>query len=213
MLLGHRGSKFRVTQTDARTTPSTSQFTSVNIGPEFAGRWVAIFLVHEDRLSSPGNTPTLTMEGVGATRILAHTTGDGAGKAVGVALFTGQPTGESITVGFNWAVTACTIVVMSVRGYDLSAAHDSASSATSNAITADLPAFGLLLGMAATATVSDDISFVGLTERGEDNTPDQSRAWGWDFPLPLETNHQVTHSPFTSSQGENVKLIASFAAA
>lgn len=210
MLLGYRSRKGRVTQTDVRTTPHASQFTSVNFGPEFSGRWIGIFLVHEDTTADPGNG-SMTIAGVGATRIRQNSTGDGAGKAVGVSFFVAQPTGTSGTVTFNWNGEPCTIIVLSVRGFNLGAAFDDDGSATVNNLTVDIPTNGLLLGIVGHSDVSASMSFTaGLTERGEDDTTDQSRAWGWDFPLPSETGRVVSHSPFGGANGTNSKIVMSF---
>lgn len=197
-----------ITLADTKTTPNASSFSSVNFGATDTNRWIAIFLAIEDTASNPGDTPTMT----GFTRIAASSTGNGSNTANGVALFVGQPSGTSGTVSFNWSSTPCTITVLRVTGYDLSSAYDSKANGDLGGGTydIDIPTDGALIAMVTRDSLGTDVTFSGITERGNDASPDHRREWAWDILMALETNRTVSYSPFSASQGLNAWAIASF---
>lgn len=207
-MVGFSGDEVSIELVDTELTPSATSFAGVNFGPDGGGRWVAIFLAIEDTASNPGSTPTMT----GFTRIAASSTGNGSNTANGVALFVGQPSGSSGTVSFNWSSTPCTIAVLRVMGYNLATAHDSKANGDLGGGTydIDIPTDGALMALVTRDSLGTDVTFSGITERGNDASPDHRREWAWDINMALETNRTVSYSPFSASQGFNAWAIASF---
>lgn len=200
-----------VEQTDSRTTAATSHST-VNFGPDVPGRWILILAWHGNTASSPGQNPSATIGGISATRINAHSTGDGAGTAVGVAMFVAQPSGLNGTVAVSWGGLTTTIVAIRVTGYDLSAAVSSDAKGTAgNSVLIDIPDQGLLIGAVGRADEVTSITWTNLTEKADESAAGTRRSWGWDFPLPAQTGRSVSYSPFSSALGANAVVAASFA--
>jgi len=207
------GSTGSVGQTDSRTTAATSH-TTVSFGLDMPGRWVLVFAWHNNTSSNPGQNPSATIGGISATRIAAHSTGDGAGTAVGVAMFVAQPSGANGTVTVSWGGLTTTIVAIRVTGYDLSAAVSSGGKGTAgNSLSINIPDQGLLIGAVGRAAEGTAITWTNLTEQADESAAGSRRSWGWDSPLTAQTGRSVSYSPFSSGQGQNAVIAASFAQA
>lgn len=210
-ICGFLGVASSVTQTDSRTTTATS-FANVNFGPDGVGRWVAILVFHHNTSVSPGQTPTATIGGVSATRIAAHSTGNGSGTASGIALLVAQPVGASGTVSVTWGGLSTTIVALATVGYDLSSAFAAAAAGSSGGgvFLTDIPAQGLLLGAVCRANDTAAVTWTNLTEKADESVIGNRRSWGWDFPLASQSGRSVSYTPYSSGQGQNAGLVASF---
>lgn len=204
-----------VIQTDDRTAAATSH-TGVSFGTDWSNSWVVVLATHGNSVSNPGLTPTATIGGSAASRIVSRTIGNGSGTAVGSAMFVAQPSGASGTVAVSWGGLATSIIVLRVVGYNCGTAHDTDFSSGDTALmpmTPDIPQNGLLLGFASRG-VASELSWSGLTERGADSTDSNSkrRSVAWDLNMSLETNRAVSVSPWTGTadNGVNAAVIASF---
>lgn len=197
-----------VTQTDSRTTEATSH-SAVSFGDDTLGRQVVVLVWHNDTSANPGQTPTATIGGVAATRVAAYSTGNGAGLAVGTAIFVAAPTGATGTVAVTWGTQPVTIVALRVTGY-AAAAFDAGGHVTDgDTFALGVPANGLVIGMAGKAATGVDVTWTNLTEKGNDDASGSSRSWGWDFPLGVQTR-SITYAPYSGTQGANTFAVASF---
>lgn len=194
-----------VMQTDSRQTPATSH-TSVSFGEDTTGRRILVLATHGNTGGNPGSTPTATIGGVAATRITAHSTGDGAGTATGMAMFTADPTGDTGTVAVSWGGLAAKIVVLRIVSYDLTSAFDAfAAGSATDVYNTDIPAKGLLVAAVSRST-SVGTTWVGVTEQSDTNT----LSWAWDYNMTAETNRLVGYAPFTGTAGKHAWVVASF---
>lgn len=197
-----------VTEVDNRTTFAASH-SGVAFGATDAKRWIVVIAVHGDTASNPGTTPTCTIGGTSARRILAHTSGDGIAAAVGVAMFAAQPSGTSGVVDVDWGSLNTSIVVLRVIGYDLATDFDVGGNDSGSASESiNIPANGLLIGAVARTPVTAVI-WTNLTARGTDSSG-KRRSWGWDTQLPVQTGRAVSYSPHSGSQGQNCFVVASY---
>ncbi|RWL14894.1 MAG: hypothetical protein EOR57_31605 [Mesorhizobium sp.] len=198
-----------ITQTDSRTTAAASHAT-VSFGDVTATSWVGILAFHGNTGTNPGQTPSCTIGGGAATRIVAHSTGDGTSIATGSALFVAQPGVTSGTVAVTWGVLNTTIVVFRTTGYDLSAAFDTAKD-TAN-MSLDIPALGLTIAATQNASGTGNVTWTGLTERGDEAANSKIRSWAWDLHMALQSGLSVSPSPYSATQGRSADIVASFSA-
>lgn len=207
--VGGGGEARTITQTDSRTTAATSH-TTVAFGDVTATSWVGVLAFHGNTGSNPGQTPTATIGGAAADRIVAHSTGDGSSLATGSVLFVAQPGVTSGTVAVSWGGLATTIVVFRTTGYDLSAAFDTAKD-TAN-MSLDIPALGLTIGATQNASGTGNVTWANLTERGDEAANSKIRSWAWDLNMALQSGRSVSPSPYSATQGRSADIVASFSA-
>lgn len=200
-------SRVSITQTDSRTTAATSH-ASVSFGSVEAGAWVGVLAYHSDTGSNPGITPTATIGGVAATRIVADSTGDGTSTATGVVLFTAQPGVSSGTVNVSWNGLAVTIVVFKTIGYNLGAAY--ATNKNSGTLTLNIPATGFAVGGNQNDNGTGNITWTNLTERGDEAANNKVRGWAWDISMALQASRGITVAPFNVAIGKSAAIAASF---
>jgi hypothetical protein len=197
-----------ISQTDSRTAEATSH-SAVSFGADTSGRQIVILVWHNDRLSTPGNTPTATIGGVAATRIAAYTTGSGSGAAVGTAIFVAAPTGASGTVAVSWSGASVTIVALRLTGYAVPAFASGGHATDGDTYALGVPTNGLVIGMAGENATGTNVSWTNLTEQGNDDASGSSRSWGWDQSLGAQTR-SITYSPYSGTPGANTFAVASF---
>lgn len=210
--------KSQILQTDSRTTAATSHAT-VDFGPDCTGRWIGVLAWHNDATSDPGDTPTATIGGVSANRIVQASTGSGdpSNFATGCALFTAQPTGTSGTVAVSWGGLSTTIVVFRTLIYNLSAAHNTeidggTTGGGDGRVGMNVPTNGLIIGAGGLGSVTTAMSWTNLTERG-DETAGNRRSWAWDDFQPLATGDSriIDMNPHQATSGYHSMIVATFA--
>ena len=199
-----------ITQTDSRTTAATSHAT-VSFGAAGASRWVIVLAWHGNTGTNPGQTPTCTIGGVAATRIAAHSTGDGASTAVGVAMFVAQPSGTTGTVAVTWGSLSTTIVALRVVNYNCTAATSSGAQGTAGAaLSIDIPNKGILIAAVGRSDDTTAITWTNVTEKADESAASTRRSWGWDSLMATQSGRSVSYSPFSSAQGATAVRAASF---
>lgn len=204
-----------ITQTDSRTTPAMS-FTSVSFGEDDPSRFMVVLVFHGDTNTDPGDTPTATIGGVSATLIGAKSTGVGGGGVVdacGVAIFTAAPTGTSGTVSITWPQDdGVTIVVLRLVGYSSTATDfDIELTSGDGSVTTTAVTDGCIIAGVAKGSDNTNITWTGITERGEENLDgaDNRRGWAWDIGL-TAGGKTISVSPWTVGLGENIMISVSF---
>lgn len=89
-------------------------------GTPAASRRIYLGLIHDLVSNDPGTTPSLTVDGVGATLISAGTTGGPnipATNATGCAWFRANPSGATCDISASWAAMAnLGIIVLATNG-------------------------------------------------------------------------------------------------
>lgn len=208
-------SKSVIQQTDSRSAAASHANVQYGQDPG-AGRWVVILATHADTVANPGNTPTMTISGAGANRLVSATTGDGVDDACGTAIFTGQPSGTQGTVAGSWGGLAMAIVVYRVVNYACGTAYSSDSSqpAGGGTMTFNVPDKGLVICAGARSLeTGSGINWTNLTERGEDVVNATRRGWAYDYLIPANASYGVSMTPWTFGNGENIVVGVAFAVA
>jgi hypothetical protein len=205
---GFVGGAASITQTDSRTTAATSH-SSVSFGAVASDVWVGVLAFHGDLPSNPSQTPVATIGGVSATRIVAHSTGDGIGAATGSALFVAQPGVASGTVAVDWSAgIPTTIVVFRTTGYNLGAAFATARDSAN--LSLNIPTLGLTVAASQNALGVGNTTWSNLTERGDETANSKVRSWAWDMAMAQQTGRTISPSPYAPQNGASTDIAASF---
>ena len=203
-LVGFRGSGG-----DAVTLVHTSASASeiANYGDDVPGRWIVI-------LALGGNSPSpynlsATVSGVGADVIIRHSSGDGAGSAIGSGIFVAQPSGSSGTVTVSSSASFERFHVVRVVGYDLSVAVDKfTSTGAAPPWSVDVPAGGLTIAIANNRTGA--LTWTGLTERYDASLSGWRSTLAWDADMPANATTAIDYTPSSDAGGNESACVASF---
>lgn len=180
-----------------------------SFGTDTDSRRIVIMAFHLDTATDPGAAPTCSIAGSAATRIVADTSGDGAGNASGTAIFTSDPAGISGAVTVSWGSASVYVVVVRVTGYNVATANDTGSDGSLNV---DVPTNGFTIAGTA-ASNTDNKVWSGLTERQEATVGAGNRySIAWNTEMSLETNRAISVSPYTAGNFGFSAASASFAA-
>lgn len=189
---------------------SASENETANFGADVPGRWIVILPLGGNAVAS--YNLSVTVNGISATQIERHSTGDGAGLATGTGIFVAQPSGSSGTVAIGGTPGVRRFYVLRVVDYDLSSAiwHDNSAGSGIPPWSANVPANGLCIGVIQNS-FGGDIVWTGLTERvsGSLNIVKlDSVAWDTNMAADASKSIDVTAS---DTNGQTSACIATFA--
>jgi len=200
-----------VSSTDVVTPAS---YASVPLGDDNADRRIVVLAWHGDTATVPGTTPTCSVGATSMTRIFADTTGNGAGPAVGVSMFVGNPTGTSDTVTVTWGgagLVYVRITVLNLIGYSSTVVASGAEAATGSngQISISTAAGGCIIGMAGDGLTSGDQTWTNISKRGTVADLGNRRTWAWDMNTTGSAVNAIV-TPWVITQGGNAMGVASF---